>query len=93
MYNSLLGQVHRVSQKEEPSVLWHLSQVKLQLWEAILVVGQEVDRRPQPGVRGHARPGAPRGHHGPPVAAEDRAGHQGGSRHCSARGWRGLVNL
>ena len=57
------------------------------------MVGQEVDRRPQPGVRGHARPGAPRGHHGPPVAAEDRAGHQGGAGDRPPRGRRGPLDL
>ena len=42
------GQVNRVPQKEEPPVLRHLRQVQLQLREALPLVGQEVDRRPQP---------------------------------------------
>ena len=33
------------------------------------------------------------GDHGPPVAAEDRTGHQGGPGHCPARGRRGLVDV
>merc|ERR1712107_339956 len=41
----------------------------------------------------HARPCAPRGHHGPPVAAEDRAGHQGGAGDRPSRGRRGPLDL
>merc|ERR1712200_157740 len=36
---------------------------------------------------------SPRGHHGPPVAAENRAGHQGGPGYRPARGRRRLVDI
>ena len=35
----------------------------------------------------------PSGHHGPPVAAEDRAGHQGGAGDRPPRGRRGPLDL
>merc|ERR1712046_549938 len=55
-------------------------------------MGQEADRRPQPGVRGDARPGAARGHHGPRLAEQDRAGYQGSPGHRPARGRRGPLD-
>lgn len=55
------------------------------------MASQEVDRRPQPGIRRNARPGAPRGTDGPQLAATDREGPYRGATDCTSRGRRGLV--
>ena len=53
---------------------------------------QEVDRRPQPGVRGDACAAAARGADGPAVAGQGRAGVQGRAGDRAPRGRRGSLN-
>ena len=84
-------QKHFVSQKEAFAVLWHQWKEQLQLWEAIPLVGKEINWWSKSWICGNACIGTTRGDHGSHLAATDWEGPEGDSRGSPSRGrWRSV---